>query len=104
MNTAGLLTTQGAQLKTEEGLEKEHKPSLCSSAPICLPLEINPYKLLPVTAKVWSPVLKYYMTEQSNVRQMHSTASKLDALKKSFQMGGRGAKLCSGLWDRPLKM
>ena len=99
----GALATQEAQLKTEEGLEKEHKLSVCSLAPICLPLEMNSYKLLSVTAKVWSQVLEYYTTEQSNVRQMHSTALKLDAFKKSFQMDASSAKLCSGLWDRPLK-
>jgi len=52
------------------------------SAPFCLLLE---KKLLSVTAKFWFQVLEYCKTEQSNVRQMHSTASKLDALKSTFK-------------------
>lgn len=79
------LTTQGEQLKTVEGLEKEHKLSVCSSAPVCLLLKMNPCKLLPVTAKVWSQVLGYYKTEQSDTRQMRSTALKLDVLKRAFR-------------------
>lgn len=52
-----------------------------------LPLEMNPCRLLilSVTAEVLSRVLEYSKAEQSNVKQTHSAALKLDALKRAFR-------------------
>lgn len=89
------LSTQGAQLKTEEG----NKPSVCPEVPVCLTLEMSPYKLLSGTAKVRSQVLKGCKTEQSIETQAQHCIN-AGGLEKSFQRDTSRAKLGPGLPDR----
>lgn len=91
------LITQGAQPKTEEGLEKRHKPSVCPLAPpVCLTLETSPHELLSVPAEVRSQVLKGYKTEQS-IEADAQHCIKAGCLEKSSQMDASRARLGSGL-------